>query len=521
MQNAKILWADDEIDLLKAQIMFLNEKGYDVTSVSNGTDAVDKVKSEVYDIVFLDENMPGMNGLEALSEIKTISPHTPVVMITKSEEEHIMEDAIGGKIDDYLIKPVNPKQILLAVKKILQNRELVSQRVTSGYQQDFRNIGMRFYDDLDHNDWADIYQKLVYWEMEMEQQGDNTMRDVLENQKSEANTNFSRFVMSNYEDWVHETDLEERPILSPEILPRTVFPHLNEGYESVFFILVDCLRWDQWKEFEKVIAEHFYINSTTPYYSILPTATQYARNAIFSGLFPLEISKRFGRYWKNDEEEGGKNNFEGELLQELILRKKLNIRHSYHKIIRNEQGASVVENFNNLMRNELNVIVYNFIDALSHSRTDTKIIRELAPNEAAYRSVSRSWLDHSPLLELLMKLKEKNVKVVLTTDHGTVLVKRPVQIVGDRNTTTNTRYKQGKNLSYDDEKFLYTVRKPEDIKLPKTNVSSSYVFTTEDYFFAYPNNYNHFVNYFKGTFQHGGISMEEMIVPIVEMTPKK
>ncbi len=520
MQNARILWADDEIDLLKGHILFLEEKGLKISQVSNGHDAVEAVKNDAFDIVFLDENMPGMSGLEALDEIKNIAPHLPVVMITKSEEEQIMEDAIGSKIADYLIKPVNPSQVLMACKKILQNRELVSQKITSAYQKDFRKIGMQFYDEPDYKEWMDIYKKLVKWDMEMGGNPDKSMADVLATQQNEAQNNFSRFVMKNYLDWVNTPNLNERPMLSPDLLGETAFKELGGKYESVFFILIDCMRYDQWKEFESLFAQDFYINNEKLYYAILPTATQYARNSIFAGLYPLDIFKRYPKYWKQDEDEGGKNMFEAELLQEHITRKRLNIKHSYHKILSNDQAANLVNNVNNLMTNDLNVIVYNFIDALSHSRTEVDIIRELAPNEAAYRNVSRSWIQHSPFLDLLKALAQRKVKIILTTDHGTVRVRRPVKIVGDRNTSTNLRYKQGRNLSYDKEKFLFPILKPEDAMLPKTNMSSTYVFTSEDYFFAYPNNYNHYVNYYRDTFQHGGVSLEEMVVPLIDLSSK-
>lgn len=519
--NPKILWVDDEIDLLKAHMIFLKEKNFDVASASNGIDALEMIKKDSYDIVFLDEQMPGMDGLTVLSEMKTIAPNTPVIMITKSEEEHIMEDALGAKIADYLIKPVKPTQILLACKKILENKKLITAKVNSGYQQDFRNISMQFFEDNDHDDWADIYRKLIYWESEMEENDDKSMEEVLASQLSEANSNFGRFISRNYLDWLHTNNKEERPMLSPDVLAQTTFPHLDGGYESVFFILVDCLRYDQWKAFETIISEFFYIEKEQTYYGILPTATQYSRNAIFAGLHPLEISRRFPKYWLNDEDDGGKNMYEQEFLNDNIARHRLNIRHSYNKIIANEDGKVLADNVHNLLNNDLNVIVYNFIDLLSHSRTEMNLIRELAPNEAAYRSISRSWLEYSPLLRMLRTLSQRNVKIVLTTDHGTVRVKRPSRIIGDRNTTTNLRYKQGKNLNYDESaKHLFTIRKPEDAFLPKSHVSSSYVFAMEDYFFAYPNNYNHYVNYYRDTFQHGGVSLEEMIIPIVELTPK-
>ncbi|MDX1907423.1 MAG: bifunctional response regulator/alkaline phosphatase family protein [Bacteroidia bacterium] len=521
MQNPKILWVDDEIDLLKPHIRFLKEKNFDVESVSNGIDALELVRNESFDIVFLDEQMPGMDGLTVLGEIQLIKPNQPVIMITKSEEEHIMEDAIGSQISDYLIKPVKPTQILLACKKILENKRLVTAKVNADYQQDFRNIAMQFFEDNDFRQWVDIYKKLMFWETKMEENVDKSMEELLINQLSEANTNFGRYISRNYLDWVNTKPGGDRPILSPDVIPASVFPHLGQGYESVFFILVDCLRYDQWKAFEPIISELFYVEQEQSYSAILPTATQYARNAIFSGLMPLDISRKFPKYWLNDEEEGGKNLHEADFLQDLLTRNKLNIKHSYHKIVSNEEGKTLADNILNLMHNDLNVIVYNFIDLLSHSRTEMNIIRELAPNEAAYRSLSRSWLEFSPLLRVLRTLSQRNVKVILTTDHGTVHVRKPVRIIGDRNTTTNLRYKQGKNLNYDESlKYLFTIRDPEKARLPKTNVSSTYVFTMEDYFFAYPNNYNYYVNYYRDTFQHGGVSLEEMIIPIVELTPK-
>lgn len=521
MQQARILWVDDEIDLLKGHIMFLKEKNMEVDAASNGIDALEMIKSNDYDIVFLDEQMPGMDGLTVLGEIQAITQNLPVIMITKSEEEHIMEDAIGAQIADYLIKPVKPTQILLACKKILENKKLVTQKVSTGYQQDFRNIAMQFFEDNDYRDWVDIYRKLMYWEGRMASNPDKGMEDVLSAQLSEANTNFGRFISRHYLDWVNTPSLEDRPMLSPDIFPEVVFPKLDESYDSVFFLLVDCLRYDQWKVFEGVISEYYYINQEDAYYGILPSATQYARNAIFAGRYPLEISQRFPKYWLNDDEEGGKNLREADFLQEQIARKRLNIKHSYNKVVSNEDGKVLSENILNFMHNDLNVIVYNFIDLLSHSRTEMNIIRELAPNEAAYRSLSKSWLEYSPLLSLLQTLSTRNVKIILTTDHGTCRVKRPCRIIGDRSTTTNLRYKQGRNLNYDeDAKYLFTVHKPEEARLPKSHVSSTYVFAMEDYFFAYPNNYNYYVNYFKDTFQHGGVSLEEMIIPIVELTPK-
>lgn len=518
----RILWIDDEVELLKAPIKFLEQKDFSVATASNGIDALDILREQAFDIVFLDEQMPGMGGLEVLAELKKMLPNLPVIMITKSEEERIMEDAIGAKIADYLIKPVKPTQILLACKKILEGRQLIHEKANVGYQQDFRHIAMQFFDAQTHDDWSDIHKKLVYWEMEMEHNPDKSMSEVLDSQRQEANTNFGQFVRENYLDWVNSSPSDDRPVLSHEVIPTAVLPHLGQGHKSVFMILVDCLRFDQWKALEPIIGQYFRIDSEKTYTSILPTATQYARNAIFAGQMPLEIAKKHPNLWMNDDDEGSKNSHEADFLAEQLKREKINVKHSYHKVISLEEGKTLTDNVMNLLSNPFNVLVYNFIDLLSHSRTEMNIIRELAPNEAAYRSLSRSWLEHSPFLQLLRRLAENNVKVILTTDHGTMRVKNPVRIIGDRTTTTNLRYKQGKNLNYDfNDRHLFTVRNPKDAMLPAANVSSTYVFAMENSFFAYPNNYNYYVNYYRDTFQHGGVSMEEMIIPIIELTPKR
>lgn len=517
MQKYSILWADDEIDLLKPHIMFLGTKGYDVTPVVSGADAVEHCQEHNYDIVFLDENMPGMSGLEALAKIKALKPSLPIIMVTKSEEEHIMEEAIGSKIADYLIKPVNPSQLLLSVKKILDNKRLVSEKVNLGYQQDFRNISMAYNDTLSHEEWADIYKKLVYWELELEDSQDVGMAEVLENQKSEANGYFSKFIANHYESWLNDPKVS-RPLLSNQLMKKKVFP-LLEGDEPVFFMLIDNLRYDQWKVLEPIISELFHVEEESSYYAILPTTTAYARNAIFAGLMPLDMEKQHPDLWVSDDEDDGKNNNEDKFLARQLEKNKLNIKMSYHKILNLNQGKSLVEGLNNLMTNKLNVIVYNFVDMLSHARTDMAMIRELAGDEAAYRSLTKSWFLHSPLYDIFKKLADKKVKVVITTDHGTVRVKRPFKIIGDKETNSNLRYKHGKNLTYEG-KNVFACAKPERLMLPRRNVSTSFVFALDDYFFAYPNNYNHYVSHYRDTFQHGGISLEEVIIPLVVLSNK-
>ena len=515
--NNKILWADDEIDLLKPHILFLNQKGYDIVPVNSGADALEKIDHEVFDLVFLDENMPGMTGLETLNYIKSTHPNLPVVMITKSEEEHIMEDAIGSKIADYLIKPVNPNQILLSAKKILDNKRIISEKTNQGYMQEFQKLSMDVQDLDDYQGWTDLYKKLVYWDLQIDSTEDKSMSEVLSTQKTEADMRFCDFVEENYESWLTNPDVE-RPMMSHQLLKRKVFPLLKEE-KPVFLIVIDNLRQDQWEVLEPEIAEFYNIREKGNYFSILPTTTAYARNALFAGLMPNEIEKKHPELWAGEDEEGSKNRFESELLEKNIQKERLDIKFSYNKIIRANEGKQLVENAKNLLNNQLNAVVFNFVDMLSHARTDMAMIRELAPDESAYRSLTKSWFGHSSLFDFLKFLANQDVKVVITTDHGTIRVKRPFKIVGDKNTNTNLRYKQGKNLGFKED-GVFCSRNPDALRLPKINVSTAYVFAREDYFFAYPNNYNYYVNHYKDTFQHGGLSMEEMIIPYVVLDPK-
>lgn len=517
MNNASILWVDDEIELLKPHIIFLEQKGYNVETANSGVEAIDLLKTRDVDIIFLDENMPGLSGIETLSIIKNQFPGTPVVMITKSEEEHIMDEAIGSNIRDFLIKPVNPNQILLCLKKNLENKKLISQKTSNDYQQEFRNIGMEISNNLNHEEWKEIYKKLVYWELELNKSNDNSMQEILSLQKAEANMVFSKFIERNYIDWV-KGKTDNKPTLSHTLIREKVFPLL--GLEQpLYLLLIDNLRYDQWKSIQPVIEELFRIERDELYYTILPTTTQYARNALFSGLLPSEIEKKYPQYWINEDEEGTKNQFESELMGEYLKRFGKDIRYSYNKVLNLNAGKKLVENLPNLSDNKLNIIVYNFVDMLSHARTEMEVIRELAEDESAYRSLTLSWFEHSPLLEILRFIASKKANLVITTDHGSVRVQNPVKVIGDRNTNTNLRYKTGRSLQFD-KKEVFEVPKPEDALLPKQNMSSSYIFCKKNDFFAYPNNYNYYVSYYRNTFQHGGISMEEVLVPFISLKAK-
>ena len=511
--TARLLWVDDEIEMLKPHILFLQKKDYDVVTATNGPDAIDLCHEQRFDLILLDENMPGLSGLETLTRLKEIVPAVPVVMVTKNEEEDLMDQAIGSKIADYLIKPVNPSQVLLTLKKNIHQREIVQEVTQTGYRQEFAQLSMQMSEQLSPEEWKELYKKLVYWELQLSE-ADSNMNEMLQMQKEEANQTFAKFVKQNYEDWV--TDAEHRPLMSPDVFKRCVFPRLSQG-RKVFLLVLDNLRFDQWRAISQELAEDFDIDEDL-YYSILPTATQYARNAIFAGLMPLQIKEMYPELWVDEEEDEGKN-----LNEEMLIRRQMGHyrrreEFTYNKINDSTQVDKLLTQLATL-RAPLNVLVINFIDILSHARTESRMVRELAGNESAYRSITLSWFRHTPIKELFRRLASLDYDLLVTTDHGSIRVDTPSKVVGDRNVNTNLRYKMGKNLSYN-AKEVYEVRHPRALQLPQPNLSTAYIFATGARFFAYPNNYNHYVQYYKDTFQHGGISMEEMLIPLVALRPK-
>ena len=512
MTTGHLLWVDDEIEMLRAHIIFLEKKGYDVTTVNNGNDAIEECRKRNFDLVLLDEMMPGITGLETLQQIKEISPSTPIVMVTKSEEENIMDQAIGQKIADYLIKPVNPSQILLALKKNIHKKQIVTEVTQTGYRKEFQDIAMRIMDCSTLDDWKDIYRRLVRWELELSS-ADSDMTEMLQMQKEEANNSFAKFVRKNYLSWV-APGTTQRPLMSPDIFKKCVFPAVNNG-EKVFLIVIDNFRYDQWRTLAQDIGEMFDVNEDM-YMSILPTATQYARNSIFSGLMPEQIERMFPDLWVDEDEDEGKNINEEPLVRTQIERYRRHDTFSYHKINDSAGAERLIERLGELKKNDINVVVLNFIDMLSHARTESKMVREIANNESAYRSITLSWFRHSVVGELLKALAQTDCTVIITTDHGSIRASKPIKIIGDRNTNTNLRYKLGKNLNCQ-SKDVFVVKNPHEAQLPAPNLSTSYVFATGNSFLAYPNNYNYYVSYYKDTFQHGGISMEEMLIPLVTL----
>ncbi|HXS35068.1 MAG TPA: response regulator [Flavipsychrobacter sp.] len=515
--QGEILWVDDEIDSLKSQILFLKNKGYDVTPLTNGHDALELLKERNVDVVLLDESMPGLTGLETLAKIKELQPQLPIVMVTKNEAEDIMEEALGSQITDYLIKPVNPNQVLLSLKKIMDGKRLVSEKTTIAYQQDFRNLFMALSSNPDHEEWKELYKRLVYWELEIGKSDSAEMMEVLQTQKSEANTEFFKYVSKNYANWIKN---DNGPLFSHNLFKRKVAPHIEQGGNPTFLVVIDNLRVDQWKAIQPIINDSFRTVEEDFFYSILPTATQYSRNALFAGMLPVDIEAQFPMEWKNDDEDGGKNLYEETFLRNQLKQLKLDkLRWQYLKITNNDDGKLMEDNIHNYLSNDLTVIVYNFVDMLSHARTEMEVLKELAGDEVSYRSLTVSWFEHSPLYRALRKIADKNINVIVTTDHGTVRVKTPSKCIGDRQTTTNLRYKHGRNLQYE-ERDVLAFRDPRIAGLPRPNVSSTFIFAKGDVFLCYPNNYNYYVNYYRNTFQHGGVSLEEMIVPIIRLQSK-
>lgn len=511
----KIIWIDDEIDLLKPHILFLEKKGYEIFPVNNGHDALEEIQNQTFDLVLLDENMPGLSGLETLQEIKKIQSNLPVVMITKNETEDIMEEAIGAHITDYLIKPVNPNQILLTLKRLLHSKHIVKEKTTINYQQEFRNIAFDITQARDYHDWIDLYKKLVQWEIELEKIDNPDLLNILQSQKTEANSQFFKFIKKKYTDWFLGN---EKPVLSHTAFDQLIKPFLT-GQNTVL-LMIDNLRYDQWKVIKPLITPYYNIKDEYIYFSILPTATQYARNSFFAGMMPSQIEKRYPQYWKNDTDEGNKNDYEHELFREHLKHiGKSNLNTDYHKILNIRGEKKLVDHFHRIKENDITVVVYNFIDILSHAKTDNKIIKQMIRDDKTYRSVTYNWFENSHLLQFIKMCAQEKLNLVITTDHGTIFVKDPSKVVGDRETSTNLRYKLGRNLQYN-QKDVLAADYPEEFYLPKVNISSKYIFAKEDLFLAYPNNYNHFVNYYKNTYQHGGVSLEEIIIPLTLLEAK-
>jgi DNA-binding response OmpR family regulator len=516
----RILWIDDEIELLRSNILFLEDKGYSVDKATNGEDAIEMVRKKDFDLIFLDEMMAGMGGLKTLAILKDIQPNVPVVMVTKNETETLMEDAIGAKISDYLLKPVNPNQILLVLKKFLEGRRIKGETLSRDYIQEFNRISAEMMEDLNYKDWIDINQQMTQWEMELDEHPELGLKETLYAQRKECNAEFCRFFERNYLEWIHQK--KPGPIFSNQVVESCVIPEL-ENTKSIFFFVIDCLRLDQWMLMERKLYDYFKI-SKEYYFGMIPSATPYARNAIFSGLFPSEIEKHYPDLWaRGEDDENSKNNYEKEFLEKLLQRKRVKLRNEvkYVKILEADFGKGIESKISTYSNNHLNAIVVNFVDILAHSRSDNAVLKEIAPDEAAYRSLTDSWFEHSTLFSMFKILSaQKNIKIIVTTDHGSIRCLRGAKVLGDKETSTNLRYKYGRNVKCDDRQAIF-IRNPQDYMLPRRGGIVNYVITKEDFYFVYPTDYHYYLNHYKNTFQHGGISMEELILPVITLDPKE
>ncbi len=515
-----ILWADDEIELLRAHIIFLEQRGYRVTSVANGTDALTHILHETIDLVLLDEQMPGMGGLETLAAIREVQSDVPVVMVTKSEEEHQMEEALGGQINDYLTKPVNPSQILLTCKRLLEHGRLRNERISQDYMRRFNQITLALMNPLSHEEWVVLYRELVRYDVLLEY--DQAAREVLADQYREANRVFGRYIEEAYQGWIRQLDKHssrERPVLSPEVIPKWVLPELRKE-RPVVFMVIDCMRHDQWLELEKLLNPWFSMKKDF-YYSILPTATPYSRNAIFSGLLPRDIARRYSCNWSaGQDDEHSRNRHEEDYLAALLRRKGTsNVRTRYHKLVSKADGQALARAAADCLQADLSAIVVNFVDILAHSRSDSDVLKELAPDERAYRAVTRTWLEHSWLLQAFQILAKHDCTIVMTSDHGAVRSLHPTTVRGDRSTSTALRFKCGRRLKAN-KRHAICISDPPAYGLPADNLTTDYLIAKEDYYFVYPTNYHRYANLYRDSIQHGGAAMEEMILPVIRMRPR-
>ena len=515
----QILWVDDEIDLLRSHILYLGERGYEVTKATNGLDALELIRKEQFDLALIDEMMPVMNGLELLRRLKELRPELPAVMVTKNEAEELMEQAIGAHIDGYLTKPVNPSQVLSVLKGIIDKRKISEDQLSRRWAEGFAELSRLIDEDLDAGGWQNLHNRICAWELELDGWGDVELREMLRQVRLEADRRFARWIEKIYPLWI-ESPPESRPLLSMSVVDKWLLPLLNDK-KPVLFLVIDCLRLDQWLVLEPLLAEHFEIERKH-YFSILPSATPYSRNAIFSGFLPVEIEQLHPDLWsRGDEDEASSNRFERQFLEELLERRgvKLQREMRYIKVLEQEEAAEFERRVRDYLHTPLTAMVYNFVDILLHTRQSVEVLKEMLPDEAAFRSVTAAWFKHSSLFRIIQAYGEIGGTVLITSDHGSIIGRRGTKVIGDRQTSTSLRYKHGRNLKCDNRHAI-RIKEPVKWGLPQRGVNTEYLLSKEDYFFVYPTNYHKYLEIYRGSFQHGGISLDEMVLPVVTLRGK-
>jgi CheY-like chemotaxis protein len=514
----KILWVDDEIELLKSQILLLQNKGFIVIPAASGEEALAKVKEHDFDLVLLDEMMPGMDGLATLAALRQLRPELSAIMATKNEKEELVEQALGQKIDDFLLKPLNPAQVLASCRRVLESRHLVEGQASREYLTQLNNLRNFDYPSLDWQGWCRHYQMLTEWDLRLSELPDQGLHQSHEDITKEANLEFGRFIEENYIHWLHGSS---RPILSTDLVERYLLPIMKNNQKCLLLIL-DCMRLDQWLLLEPYLKEWFDIKRDH-YYSILPTATPYSRNSIFSGLYPSQLAKNYPQYWEKGGHAGeaSLNRHEHKLLELQLQR--LKVPHPadfrYSKIYNIDEGHELKKVFGSWQNVPLAAVVVNFMDILVHSRAESLVLQEIAPDEKAFRSLTRTWFANSDVLNILQQAARQKRQVIVTTDHGSLQGRRATIIQAGRDTSANLRYKSGTNISCDPRQVLW-IKKPLEYMLPEDFTGLQYLVAKEDYYLVYPTKYEEYRKRYEGTFQHGGISMEEMILPVCRLTPK-
>ncbi|MFN2397687.1 MAG: response regulator [Gemmatimonadaceae bacterium] len=513
-----ILWVDDEADLLESHRLFLRDRGYEVDSATNAEDAVEMLRSRPYGLVLLDEQMPGKRGLEAYRDIRELDASMPIVMVTKSEEDSTLREAIGAAVKDYLVKPVNPRQVLSVVMRIFDGERIRQQAVARRFVERFRAMELERERTLDWRGWISRYSELTDWDLELAEAGERSLLESLRGLYPQLRREFADFMRKAYPAWLRSLE-GDRPALSIDVVGEFLLPVLQRE-KAGLFIVIDCLRLDQWRILQPLITPMFDVE-TTHYFSILPTATPYARNSLFSGLFPCEIAARFPDWWE-DRSEDTLNAHERELLEAHLTELRGHTPVRYEKISSSLDSDELERRVSSAIGADgVSAFVFNFVDLLTHGRSESAILYEVARDEIALRQITRQWFERSVLLNVLKEAARRGISAIVTSDHGSIHCQTPATVFAKRDATANLRYKFGEDLRAErpDHALLFT--SSDDLKLPRRGLGANTLLATGDTFFVYPTKLREYQARYRGSFLHGGVTPEEVILPVALLTPKR